>query len=454
MKEKLLNKQIPSLIGILVILVGIIFTTILARTGTIFTGNASPPSTPKNITITNVTDKSATVSYLTDDRVVGTLSYGESKNTEKTALDDRDQLSGQVSEYRIHNFTLNNLKPETQYFFSITSKNEKFLNNGDLFSIKTGVSIEDQPNDIKPVVGKLILPSGAAPSEGIVYFGTMGAQNFSSLVKADGSYIIPLNSVRKADLSSFFDFASSSDIKIVAIGDGLESKAVISSDQTSPAPTITLSYNYDFRNQEEPLSSPPSGNFPTFDSVGEAVSATSSASITTPKQGAQFSDQQPLFQGTAVPGESVEITIQSDPINTTVTANNGGQWSFRPSTKLAPGNHTITITTKNSEGILQTIKRSFTVYASGDQVTQSATPSATTTPVPSPSPSVNPSPSASASISPTPSASSAATASPSPTVAPLPPTGNNSTPLFAIVGVTLAIIGAVLFLVSRGAVRL
>lgn len=447
MRQRILNREIPSVIGLLIILVGIVFTTILVKTGTVFFGQASPSHTPKNITITNVTDTSFTVSYLTDDAVIGTISYGEDKSTSKTALDDRDELSGKVASHKIHNFSLNNLKPETPYFFYIMSKDEKFLNNGSLFTTKTGKQIDQSPSNLEPIAGKIILPNGNAPSEGIVYFGVSGAQNFSALLKSDGSYIIPLNSVRSADLSSYFDFGNGSIIKILAIGDSLESKATLSSNQTSPAPTITLSNNYDFTSQESLLNASPSGNFPTFDSIQEGIPASASASIINPKSNANLSDQQPTFQGTAVPEETVDITIQSDPIKASVKSDSKGNWSYRPTSKLSPGEHTITIVTKNSSGIIQTIKRSFTVYASGEQVTQSATPSATTKP--SPSPSASPTPSATPSVSLSPTPTPALSPSPSASVAPLPPTGSNSTPILILFGLVIAFIGGSFFFVSR-----
>src|SRR5581483_8558856 len=67
-------------------------------------------------------------------------------------------------------------------------------------------------------------------------------------------------------------------------------------------------------------------------------------------------------------------------------ANAQGVWTFRPSTQLSPGNHTITITTKDASGVIRTITQQFVVFASGTQVSVSAPPSASITPSITPSP--------------------------------------------------------------------
>ena len=54
-----------------------------------------------------------------------------------------------------------------------------------------------------------------------------------------------------------------------------------------------------------------------------------------------------------------------------------GNWTFRPTTPAIAWEHTITMVARDVSGILRTITQSFTVFASGTQVSESATPSAT-----------------------------------------------------------------------------
>jgi len=87
-----------------------------------------------------------------------------------------------------------------------------------------------------------------------------------------------------------------------------------------------------------------------------------------------------LFSGTALPNGTVKITIHSDEgIEVTVTADGLGNWTYRPERELSPGEHTITISTKDSAGTTRFITRAFSIFEEGSQVTEAATPSATPT---------------------------------------------------------------------------
>ncbi|HSX19277.1 MAG TPA: Ig-like domain-containing protein, partial [Candidatus Saccharimonadales bacterium] len=117
--------------------------------------------------------------------------------------------------------------------------------------------------------------------------------------------------------------------------------------------------------------------------------------------------QQPLFEGKAIPGNDVEISIQStDEITTTVQADSSGNWQYRPDSKLAPGKHTLTIKTLDASGILKTLAQSFTVFAEGSQFIE-----------PSVSPTLSASPTAQQS-SPTPTILPTATPTTAPTTGP------------------------------------
>jgi hypothetical protein len=89
--------------------------------------------------------------------------------------------------------------------------------------------------------------------------------------------------------------------------------------------------------------------------------------ITVPEKDETFTDSQPMFKGKALPETNVIITIQSQPINATVKADNFGNCEYRPETPLEPGQHTLTINAPDSEGLIQTLTQPFTVYAQGSQ---------------------------------------------------------------------------------------
>ena len=374
MRKTFWDKKIPTLLGLFLILFGLGITTYLVNRGGLLRSNAGPSQQPQEVRITNITDTSFSVSYTTDDQIIGSINYGKDKNLGQSGLDDRDQQTGNYNNHKIHNITARNLSPATKYYFTITSAQQVYLNSGHEFEVTTGLPLSGSPPKQDPIAGKIILPNGSLPQEAIIYVTTSGSQVISTLVKPDGSYILPLNSLRTGDLSSYYNLPVNAAVQILALGDGLKSDIFLSQEHMHPVPTITLSKTYDFRNSENPVASSSTDlqNFPSFTSTSSAeTSQQESPTILTPKQNQSFTDQQPLFKGTGQPGETVKIIIHSDQqIQTQVKTDTSGGWSYRPSSPLSPGEHTIYIITKDAAGVLKTISQSFVVYAAGSQIKQ------------------------------------------------------------------------------------
>lgn len=447
MKKSFWDKRIPTLFGLFIITISIGITTILVNKETLLQTKATPTQQPQNVRITNVTDNSFSVSYITADKISGSLNYGKDKTLGQSALDEKDK--------QIHSITVNSLTPLTKYYFTITSGQDTYLNNNQPFEINTAQAILALPTNNDKITGKIILPNGLPPKEGIIYITTDNSAVISQTLKLDGVYEIPLSLIRTGDLSSYYDFNSNSVIKILVYGDTLISNVFFSKNQENSIPTITLSKDYDFRTSEIPQASISADqiNFPSFTSTSSATQK-KNPQILTPKKDQGFTDEQPLFKGTALPNQNVEIIIHStEQIQTQITTDNNGNWSFRPSNPLSPGPHTITIVSKDASGILKNITQSFVVYASGTQVSQSATPSSTLTPTPTVKPALIPT------LTPTILPSLTITPIPTEILSPtpystysgkiLPPTGNPSIITIGIVGIIMSLIGSLLFLLAR-----
>lgn len=387
MKDSLWNKRIPTLLGLSMISIGIFVTSVLVQTGVITIGQAAPPENPENVRITNITATSFTVSYTTEAKVLGSLSYGTTSDYGSVGFDDRDQRNNTSGSYNLHYITVKNLKPETQYFFAITSGKDTYLHDDVPFQAKTGPILKEEPPQQSPASGKVLLPTGNAPNEAIVYISSMGTETLSAFT-SNGSFILPLNSLRNENLTAYATLPKDQKLNGLIIGFHQKSAILLLATQINPIPPITLSQDYDFTLQTTPLASPSAQtSFPSF----IATISNNTPQILTPKNDQGFSDAQPLFKGTAEPGEDVQIIVHSEEeIEKTVTADKNGSWSFRPDQNLSPGEHTITIITRDASGILKTIMRPFTVYAQGSQVSQSATPSATLAPIPTIAPTVIP----------------------------------------------------------------
>ena len=452
MRERFWDKRIPTFLGILFLAISIGITTFLVKQGGLFSVRAIPSHDPKDVRITNITDNSFTISYFTKDPTSGIINYGKSPSLGQSGLDDKDQSLGNISNRLLHNITVKNLDPNTKYYFSIISGKDTYTNNSNPFEITTSEKIGGKLPDQPHVTGNVILPNREPPKEAIIYLTANGAQVISVGLKPDGSFILPLNSIRNSSLNNYFKIENDTVLKLLVIGDELTSNIVLSPLQIKPVPTITLSNDYDFTLTNRPQIPSPVNNitFPSFTRATE--DETKKPQILTPQEDQSFTDTQPQFKGTALPGEEVQIIIHSDEnINTEINADNNGNWVYRPQSPLSAGQHTITIITKDASGIVRTLTQSFVVYASGTQI-EGAAGSPTPTAKPTSLPSITLI--AKASLTPTniPTATNFQQ-SPTPTP-PLPPTGNPTIITAGIVGLLLSIIGGLLFLLTRGSIKI
>ncbi len=444
------NKRIPTIAGLLLLAIAVLATSYLVNTGVILFGGAAPSDNPQDVRITNISDTSFTVTYKTDAKVIGTISL--LTPTTQTILDERDQQSGVPQSYTVHSISVKNTKAETDYTFSITSGATTYQNNGTPFTLKTGPVLTTTPSTVAPFTGKLLDDNGNPPAEALVFVTTTNGQTLSVLTSSQGIYIIPLNAIRSSDASGFLTLNPTSTMQLLATNGKLSSQAQVILSGANPVPLITLGNNYNFLSSGEPLSTTSASlGFPAFPT--DNLNAT--PVIIVPKKDEGFTDNQPQFSGKALPNQPVTVQIHSDDaINATVTTDSNGNWTYRPNQTLSVGQHIISITTKDASGILHTIQQSFTVFASGSQVTQSATPSGklSVSPTATPTQSVKTIPTVSP-TTPTPTMTPTPTkpivsGTPKPT---LPPTGSNSLIVSSLLAVAVSVVGVVLFIVTKGA---
>lgn len=462
MNQSLLNRRIPNVFAIVLLVVGLGVLYWLNSNHVIFFGDASIATNPDHVRISNVSDTSFTISYKTKDAVLGTISYGTDASMGSVGLDDRDQVGGTPKPYTTHHITIKNAKPSTKYFFSVHSGDDTFLNDKAPFELTTGGALTDAPSQQAPITGKIITPDGSAHVDAIVYVTSDTTQTLSTLTKDDGTYTIPLNTLRTSDNAAYATITPETKLKILAVGSSGQSEASIAVKDMNPVPFITLSKNYDFTVSLDELENPDATasadqGFPSFTAF---QAANDDPKILTPKKDQTFSDQQPTFTGVAQPNQSITITVNSEQtITSTVRADASGNWKYRPTTALKPGTHTITITTKDKFNIVKTFTQSFVVFAEGSQFTEpSVSPAQTVTPTVSPTapPQPTQTPAPTQVIPPT----AAPTVTPIPTTViqptgpvvtrpPLPKTGNSPAILLSFIAVGSIIIGMIIFAITH-----
>ena len=411
-RDSLWYKRIPTLFGLLLLGVGIVSINFALNKGAFFITRATPTYAPEQVRITNLTDTSLSVSYITQDAVLGTVSYGTTSTGGKVALDDRDQQSGNPLPYTVHHITIKNLSPDTDYFFRITSSDRVFLDNDKSFATKTLPSLAQNPTRQPPIVGGISHSDGSKDNNILVLLVTENAQTLSVLTKPDGNFVMPLNAIRSKDFLNYLTFSDADIIKLLALTPTGKATVSVLPKQISPVPPVTIGNTYDFTSSlvtsPTPIASQ-SASEASFPSFTATEASPPEPQIISPDEKAGLSDSKPEFEGTALPNTEVSIEIHSENnITSSVTSDKNGSWTYRPTTKLDPGVHTITIKTKDSNGILQTITRSFTVFAEGSQFIEPSIspPAPSVTPIPIQIPTATPTLVATPTITATPTPSS------------------------------------------------
>lgn len=449
MKNQLFNKRIPSILGIGFVILGIVLTTIIIKNQTSLRSKASSSEEPQNVKITNISDDSFTITYQTDAATTGSVNYGKGKELGNTELEELDKEKESLSPKKIHSIAVKKLAHSTKYHLVIISGQNTFLNSGVPFEIVTAPNISSPFATHAIIKGKIVLPDGNPPSEALVFLSSENSQLFSTLAK-NGEFNFSLKSLRSSDLTSYLRPNENIILELLATNGSLKSTVLLSLNEVNSIPTITLSNDYNFTHKIVPIASKSAESEFLGFPVVTAKPSSLKPQILTPKKDQSFTDQKPQFRGTSLPNEKVQIIIHSDEnIQTQVIADSNGNWTYRPPNNLSLGEHTITIKTRDSSGILTTIMQSFTVFAA----TPSATPTQKVTPTSTPTPTHTPTPFPSPTIiilTPTftPTATLIPTSVPIETKAGLPPTGDS--PILLIIGgIITAISGIALFLLTR-----
>ncbi len=439
MKKTFGQRQIPTFIGLVILVVSLIGgIALIGQGGGVFAPRAAPQTTPKNVKITNVKDTSVTVSFITDEATTGFIKYGtEPESLKFQASDDRDQVTGSVAPYSTHYITIRDLKADTTYYFTLgTGSNSKYDNNGSPYVVKTAKRLGTPPSS-KTLYGTIQTSAGSPATGVIVYLNINGASPLSSLTKDSGSWAIPLSNARTLDGSQYATINATDDVQVMVQGTTATdvTTLVVKVEEAQPVPPITLGSSS--RPTESTMSMASESENTTSETPTETGAevatqnpddTTSNTTETTTEVAAsptpaaspteQLSDEttvdltaaepqvvtttQPVITGEAPPSIRLSIEIHSETqINTAVTTDSQGKYTIDLEAlkkELEPGEHTVTITyTDPTTGKLVMETKTFTVAAPESSSTLLAAaspkpfgtgnPFTIASPTPSPSPS-------------------------------------------------------------------
>lgn len=502
--RSLLKKQFPTLLGLLVLIAGLAIGGFVFSGGTgIFLPRATPETTPKSIRLSNLTDQGFSITFMTDEATSGFIRYGTDPKKLTQIGDQRDQLTGSVGEYTLHQISiLRGLEPDTTYYYVLgTGSGSLFDDNGEPFTIKTARQAGTQPKALT-VFGSAVNAAGSPAAGAVVFVTPPNAGTLSSLVTTTGSWAVSLSTARMKDGSGYAPVAVGDElaIQVMAVNpsDNTQLNAKVeaetsiaiklgstatdpgesaaaddavvepAAEESTASGTTTvrkagglLSDLVDSESQTDPAdSSTASATNGTLGSSEETAPSTASAttstpavtsidlSAVTPTEKITVTTGQPTITGTVKPNVTVNIEVHSDnQIQTQVVSDENGEFTVdieALKATLEPGEHTITYSYVDPDtGKTVTKTQTFTVEP---KVMLAATTTATPTPTPRATPF--------SSTNPYPIGTSSATGTTSATPRPTTRSANLSTgsglPTSGSVGTTFLLIGGGMFFLISG----
>ncbi len=400
------KSQIPVPLGMFLLIVLAVLLVTVRKKGILFS-RANLGATPKNVKISNITDRSFIVSWTTSDLSAGMVRLNIDGN-EMIFRDVRDQPTGSLKKFSTHYIVLDKkISPNRQYEFVIVSGNSSFRD--DLYRVKTAQMISGALPKANLAFGQVKTREGPLFSGGIVYLDVPGFSLLSSLTSSQGNWIIPLSVAFDQSLSRLADFSGGTTEEKINVEGGKAgvATAVNFVSNNKPVPVIALGQNYDFRNSNSQKANN-TGDTPVSQggSFGTALEVTPvpvEFKVSNPLNGETVSTPRPQIFGVGPVGGQVKIMVESEKVFKSDIKIGGEQkWSWTVPDNLSPGEHTLTANYISPEGKQKTIIKKFTVLAAEGGTGPAFTASSSATPSPSPIPSPTLAPTVTPVLSPTP----------------------------------------------------
>ena len=452
------KNTIPTLLGVIILVLGTVAGVFLIRNTSIFKIGADASAAAKNIRVSNISDSNATITWTTDKPTAGFIVWGTSQGS--LTKTENENTSGQ--KYYNHSINLSGLSPSTKYFYKINSEGSTFDNGGIPWQFTTGSTLSSS-KDSMLVSGTVINASGVPEKRALIY-ADLGGYLLSTLTSDTGNFVFQIASARTADLSNYITLDPAQtliQISVQAPPDGIASAQVFPQ-SGNPVPPIIIGQTYDFRSEPANNLGPnPGANLNLPQDVTKQSKIDVSVPATTPKptsvileslsEGEVVTTDKPQFFGKGPGGTTLTITVHSDQ---TLTGNvqipQTGSWSYAVPANLAPGTHTVTISWVDVTGITRFLTRDFVVSASDNPAFTASGSGATPTPTPTSTAIASASPTAAPIITATPVPTKTPSPTPAETTMPVPVTGDlTPTLLLFIMGLVVMTFSFVVWKVAE-----
>lgn len=237
--------RIPTLLALALIILAIAGASIFFFYRQNLT-NSSSGAAPSNITVANITDQEATITWQTTDPTQGAVEWGGNGSLGNEQNDDRDKTN--VKSHLTHYVTLTSLQGDATYYFKVKSNSELYPNNTLSFKTAKAVSTNQNLESFnKPLIG-VVLSSNLEPiDEAIVTLALDGASPLSAFTTTAGNFIIPLLNLKTQDLSNSLVLDHQISGLLIAQRGDLRSEVKVALPLNSQLlPNIVLGQNSDF----------------------------------------------------------------------------------------------------------------------------------------------------------------------------------------------------------------
>lgn len=239
--------KIPTLLGIALII------TLAASAFFYFyfkqTSRLSPNFAISDLAAVNLFSSSATIVWQTTAPSTGQVLYSETQNLNSKAKDNRDQADPQA---RLSHFvSINDLKPETKYFYKIQNNGVNYPEKALEFKTASNTQSDSELNFsfIKPFQGTILNANLNPVDESLVFLKIPGAQELATFSSTAGNFILPLKLVYNKDLNEVFNIPQNTKATLVVKKGTLISQVqVLISDETTNLPPIPIGGNLDLTN--------------------------------------------------------------------------------------------------------------------------------------------------------------------------------------------------------------
>ena len=367
-------KRIPTILGLLLLLAAVFGGVILTSQKSSFGSKAGGSCEPINPQVSNITYKSASISFSTSSEC-------------QTSININNLLMNNDVSSKIHYFEIISLKENSDYIFSIISGGNTYSSSS--YQVSTAQKPSTDPISFNLAWGKIFNSDGSSAEKVIVYLNIPGASPLSAITTSSGNWNIPLSTSFNENKTNWFNPPVNIEENIyVLASDQSITQVVSNTSSNNPVADITIGKN-NFNSPQVDITSV--GSLP--ETGNEDIDTDKELDIFNPSQNETISTKKPQFFGSAPSNSEITIEVHSTEVVAGQTiSDDDGSWEWSVPKDLSPGEHTITVTAKNkTTGVVDTITRKFVVLAAESDTNFTASSSATT-PTPTIAPTNTPTP--------------------------------------------------------------